>query len=59
MWKLIQLLIFGHVHTWKVIEHNVLRLSRHPLDGGGECGRGSRYVLQCETCGDLKQKDVV
>lgn len=50
MVKLIQLLIFGHTHKWKLLESVNLNI--------GTCN-GSRWVLQCETCGNIKNKDII
>jgi hypothetical protein len=59
MWKVIQLLLFGHAHKWKTIDETVFKVYRHPEDGGELCKVGTRYVLQCEQCGTIKKKDVV
>lgn len=52
MLKLLQLLIFGHVHKWKIVNVNT-------LDYNGDFGSGTciRYTMQCEVCGNIKKKD--
>jgi len=52
MWKLIQLIFLGHWHTWKLIER---RDVRNPEREGGILG--SRFTLQCTTCGNIKYKN--
>lgn len=54
MIKLLQFLLFGHVHKWKII-------ARCPIEyeGWGTYYKATRYTLQCETCGDIKAKDAV
>lgn len=45
-------IFIGHNHKWKIVEERV-RASHYP-------GRiqGLVYVLQCEVCGNVKQKDI-
>jgi len=53
MLRLIRFLITGswHEHEWVVIREG--ELTSH-------CGaRGTRYILQCKTCGDIKNKDIL
>ena len=45
-----------HAHEWEVLEKNPLVL-RDYYDPNVR-GMGTRYVLQCEVCGELKQKDI-
>lgn len=49
MWKLIQLLIFGHCHKWKIIKEA-------DVDGSFD-QRWTRYYTQCEICGKIKVFD--
>ena len=50
MIRLIQFLIFGHWHKWKIIE-------KHSLwKNGYELSTGDLYYLQCEICGDVKSR---
>lgn len=51
MLRLIQLLIWGHVHKWTVIYDGDLT--------GANGARGHRYHLQCEKCGDVKKRDLI
>jgi hypothetical protein len=51
--RLIQFLIFGHIHKWKIISKVNLYNS-----ASSSMPHGDRYVLQCEICGNLKQKDI-
>ncbi|MCK5019955.1 MAG: hypothetical protein KAS32_23065 [Candidatus Peribacteraceae bacterium] len=52
MWKLIQLLIFGHAHKWKIIQSGELTFTYSE-------SIGMRYTLQCEKCGNIKTVDTV
>lgn len=51
MFRLIQLLIFGHVHEWETI--TTARLQ------GEFGGLGTRYHLRCKECGAVKKKDLI
>lgn len=51
MIQLIKLLIFGHLHKWKIINQCTLN-----TDYGA---RGNRYALQCEKCGDVVKRDLI
>lgn len=51
MIKLLQLLIFGHVHKWKIITEGHLADSNSVVVG-------NYYDLQCEHCGNIKRKNV-
>lgn len=55
MWRLLQLLFLGHIHKWIIIQHDDPLTIKYE---SGFTGYGSRYVLQCEHCGKLKQKDI-
>ena len=48
---LLKLLIFGHIHQWEI--HREVRLE----DANGD--RGSRYILRCKNCGEIKHKDCI
>ncbi len=52
MIRLIQLLFFGHIHKWEIID-------KRRVDYESDFSKGScdRYVLQCERCGNIKVKD--
>ncbi len=52
MIRLIQLLFFGHIHKWKIIDK--LRVDYETDFSKGSC---DRYTLQCEHCGNIKVKD--
>lgn len=54
MIKLLFWLIVGHCHKWKIIDQRPLNITSH----GETIGRGERYVLQCEHCGNIKQRDI-
>jgi hypothetical protein len=47
MIALLQILIFGHAHKWKVMkEVSVVDDEQFPI--------GTRYYCQCEKCGRIK-----
>ena len=48
MLRIIQYLIFGHIHKWVTIKTGEL------VDGGDVTGLW--YDLKCEKCGDVKYK---
>ena len=50
MFKILQLLIFGHFHKWETIRESSLTM-------GSEVG--ARYILRCEKCGNIKRKDII
>jgi hypothetical protein len=52
--RLLQLLIFGHVHKWKMLESRDYEAYVDEV-GKGEPSRGKLYMLQCEHCGSLKR----
>ncbi len=45
-----------HNHEWEVLEKDplILRDYYNPTVQG----MGTRYVLRCKVCGELKQKDI-
>ncbi len=49
MGALIQWLIFGHQHKWKIVKQGRWSMTW----GGDEVGYGDSYTLQCETCGRM------
>lgn len=59
MIRLLQMLFWGHAHKWKIIKEGKLRHEQHGYSSAPIVSTGTRYVLQCETCGKLHQKDVV
>lgn len=54
MLRLLQLLLIGHVHKWKIIGD--VPYERHDDTGFVEA-RGRRYILQCEHCGKIHRSD--
>lgn len=52
MKRLFQLLIYGHVHKWKIISER-----RFNYDDGFTRGDCNRYILQCEHCGEITVRD--
>lgn len=56
MLRLIQLLILGHIHKWKIIAQGPFR------EWDGEVGKSAlrreciSYTLQCEHCGNIKER---
>jgi hypothetical protein len=53
MLRLLQWLIFGHVHKWTIVKESRLNYS----DDFGSSGSCTRYTLQCEICGNMKIYD--
>lgn len=51
MLKLIQIIIFGHVHTYEIIEKSVLTNDSEE--------RGTRIISRCSVCGKITSKDVI
>lgn len=51
MIKLIEFLIFGHIHRWNILAKG--KVTR----GSNEIGQ--RYILQCEKCGNVKKNDLI
>jgi len=54
MLRLLQWLFLGHVHKWKVIKEGSASWESTTTE---ESSRWTRYVLQCEICGELKTYD--
>lgn len=54
MLAMIQMLLYGHVHKWKIIEERPLTVNR---DFGSK-STGNRYYVQCEKCGTIKKRDL-
>ena len=50
MVRLIQFLIYGHIHEWDTVSYH--RLTN---DSGDE---GSRWILRCTKCGKTKKVDL-
>lgn len=53
MIRLLQLLIFGHVHKWKIIKEGPFTL--YGEDEAEMVQRGTQYNVQCEHCGAVKR----
>lgn len=53
MLRLLQRLIFGHVHTWTIIHE-----SRFEWNGDFSEGTCTRYHLQCKDCGWVRVRDM-
>lgn len=51
MLRLLQYIITGHSHRWKVLEQVGLL--------GIEGSRGTRFILQCEQCGNVRKRDLI
>ena len=49
MLRLIQFLIYGHIHNWFIESKGDL--------SNGEGSKGSRYIMQCNKCGCIKKID--
>jgi hypothetical protein len=52
MHDILEMLFVGHVHKWFVI-------SKGPLRNDVTGSTGTRYVLQCLHCGNIKYVDVI
>jgi len=55
MFRLIQFLIFGHVHNWETTDHISLDGTRD----GKVVSNGSRFILRCTKCGIVKSVDIL
>lgn len=55
MWRLIQLIIYGHIHKWKTLEK--LKIY-HPEHKPGDLPSGDRYIQQCEICGKVQKRNL-
>lgn len=54
MIRLIQFLIFGHWHKWKILKE--VPLVVHEFSGNDS--KGTRYFCQCEKCGRVIKRDL-
>lgn len=52
MLRLLQWLLLGHAHRWSILKHGPYRAH----DDGITVSTGTYYVLQCQTCGNVKRK---
>jgi hypothetical protein len=52
MWKLIQILVFGHAHEWEIKD----KVSLYGSDPDIPIGR--RYYIKCKHCCEMKVKDL-
>jgi len=51
MWRLLQYLILGHAHNYKIIAKNPTRKN----DPYGTCiALGIQYTTRCDKCGKIK-----
>lgn len=48
MWNIIQLLVYGHVHRWHIIQTDIVKLPNKKLS--------RKYTMQCKMCGNIKTK---
>lgn len=55
MIRLLQFLVFGHWHKWKILtKHRYVDFANY-VDEKDVLARGTQYTLQCEKCGALKE----
>ena len=52
MIRLIQFILFGHLHKWETIEV-------HALTETNSTAKGIRYILRCANCGTVKKVDLI
>ncbi len=52
MIRLIQWLIWGHIHKWNTIFNTRLTLVDSKMVG-------TRYILRCDHCGNIKKVDLI
>ena len=52
MIRFLQFLFYGHIHKWKIID-------KYDLAYSAKTSTGTRYVLQCSKCGDIKMHDAI
>lgn len=52
MWKLFEFIFSGCWHKWETV-------STHRLTDSDCGGIGSRYILRCTKCGDVKKRDLI
>ena len=55
MIRLLQFLVFGHWHKWKIINQRGYVDYANYVDDGKIMAKGIQYTLQCEKCGKLKE----
>lgn len=59
MLRLIQFLIFGHVHKWQVIEKGTFRTTDgYTQNPNAIVKTGVRYSCRCDKCGVIRKFDV-
>jgi len=51
MIRLIQFLIFGHIHDWVILEKRDLE--------SPDKRKGVRFILTCVHCGNVKKEDLI
>lgn len=56
MIRLLQYLIFGHVHEWETVSETVLK---DRTSDGGYGPVGQIKMLKCKNCGDWKCRKLV
>lgn len=52
MLRLLQLIVFGHIHYYETVD-------TYNLSASKSTAVGTRYVLRCSKCGNVKFKDVI
>lgn len=52
MKNIIMFLLFGHIHKWTTV-------STQELTREGSNERGTRLILRCATCGNVKKVDLI
>ena len=52
MIRLLQLIIFGHIHQWEILGKTRVFESETIKD---DLPIGIKYVLQCKHCGEMKK----
>lgn len=52
MINIIKLIIFGHIHRWKILKQEPYRLHNGNINKVIETG--THYTLQCDKCGNIK-----
>ena len=53
--RLIQFLIFGHVHKWVTTREAPLEYTFN----GKTVASGRRYTCRCELCGEIIKRDII
>lgn len=54
MIRIIQFLIFGHLHKWTVLKSVPYDTWAEEVGVGKKLASGTQYVLRCEKCGEMK-----